>query len=143
VPEDLEEENWLAEERRKVEEYLEFEGCRHGGVADWPTVHVYPDFALWPVQSTRHTGSMGWWVISGDVPTDYMSTEDGEHPRDALRHFSNQWSDVAEHMRRGKEHPVYKFGSAADWPDLAPQLQLRADALSDCADDDEVWAEED
>ncbi|MBX3743174.1 MAG: DUF4826 family protein [Akkermansiaceae bacterium] len=143
VPEDIEEENWLAEERRKVAEYLDLEGCRHGGIAEWPTVHVYPDFALWAVQSTRHAGRTGWWVISGDVPTDYMTTEDGEHPRDALRHFSNQWRDVADHMRRGKEHPVYKFGTSRDWPELAPQLELRANALADCADDDEVWEEED
>lgn len=141
-PEEIEEENWLAAERGKVEEYLHLEGCRHGGVADWPVVHVYPDFALWGVQSTRHSGHIGWWAISGDVPTDYMSSTEGEHPREALRHFSERWMDVVASMRRGEEHPVYDFGSPEDWPQLAEQLEIRADALSDCADDDEVWAED-
>lgn len=141
-PEELEEENWLNSEREKVTEYLHLEGCHHGGIAEWPVVHVYPDFALWAVQSTRHSGSIGWWVISGDVPTDYMSSSDGEHPRDALRYFSNQWKEVADQMRRGKEHPVYRIGTPAEWPQIAPQLDLRADALADCADDEDVWAEE-
>lgn len=142
-PEDFEEENWLNAERAKVTEYLKFEGCRHGGVAEWPVVHVYPDFALWGVQSIHHSGRIGWWVISGDVPTDYMSSTDGEDPREALRFFSDRWRDVAAHMRRGEEHPVYSFGEPEDWPELASQLEVRADALADCADDDEVWEEVD
>lgn len=141
-PEEIEEENWLADERRKVLEYLEVQGCDHGGVAEWPVIHIYQDFALWEVQSSRHAGRIGWWAISGDVPTDYMSSEDGEHPRDALRYFSNQWRDVAAHMKCGKEHPVYHIGTPAEWPELAPLLEFRADVLSDCADDDEVWAED-
>ena len=53
-PEEIEEENWLADERRKVLEYLEVQGCDHGGVAEWPVIHIYQDFALWEVQSSRH-----------------------------------------------------------------------------------------
>lgn len=141
TPEEIEEQNWLAEERQKVVDYLDLQQCEHAGVAEWPAVHLFPDFALWPVQSTRHAGRTGWWAISGDVPTDYMSSAEGEHPRDALRHFSRQWADVAGHMRRGKEHPVYQFGSPAEWPDIAPLLSARADILADCADDDEIWEE--
>lgn len=141
-PDEIEEENWLAEERRKVVEYLDLQGCEHAGIADWPAIHIFENFALWAVQSPRHAGRTGWWVISGDVPTDYMSSSDGEHPRDALRYFSRQWHDVADHMKRGKEHPVYNIGTPAEWPELASMLDFRAEVLADCADDDEVWAEE-
>lgn len=137
-PEPTPEEQWLAIERQKVVEYLDFQGCRHAGVEKWPTFHVEPDFALWAIQSTKHVGRVGWWAISGDVPTDYMSSTLGEHPRDALRHFSAEWADVADHMRRGKEHPTLNMGTPAEWPELAEMLQQRADALARYADE-EGW----
>lgn len=132
------EEQWIAGERRKVLEFLDAQGCRHAGVETWPTFHIEPDFALWAVQSVKHSGRNGWWAISGDVPTDYMSSSLGEHPRDALRHFSAEWSDVADHMRRGVEHPTLNLGTPADWPELAGMLQQRADALTLYAED-EGW----
>jgi hypothetical protein len=132
------EEQWIAEERQKVTEYLEIQGCRHAGVEKWPTFHVEPDLALWAVQSIRHDGRVGWWAISGDVPTDYMSSELGEHPREALRHFSAEWADVADHMRRGVEHPTLNMGTPDQWPALAEMLQSRADALAGYADE-EGW----
>lgn len=139
-PNKTEEEKWLAEERKKVIEYLAYQSCRHAGVAEWPAFHVEPDVALWAVLSTKHSGRVGWWAISGDVPTDYMSSTLGEHPRDALRHFSEEWADVADHMRRGKEHPTLNMGTPAEWPQMAIMLQQRADALALYADED-VWDE--
>lgn len=134
------EELWLAAERRKVTDYLREQGCRHAGVADWPAFHVAPDVSLWGVQSIKHDGRTGWWAISGDVPTDYMSSEQGDHPRDALRHFSAEWADIADHMRRGVEHPTKSMGTPDEWPDIAEALQVRADALAAYADED-VWGE--
>lgn len=134
------EEQWIASERQKVIDYLKLQGCRHAGVETSPTFHVEPDIALWAVQSTIHTGRVGWWAISGDVPTDYMSSTLGEHPREALRHFSAVWADVADHMRRGKPHPNLEMGSPAEWPEMAEMLQQRADALALYADE-EGWDE--
>lgn len=130
---------WLAQERQKVLDYLETEGCRHAGVADWPTFHVEFLLALWSVQSIRHTGRTGWWAISGDVPIDYMSSSEGEDPRDALRHFANEWEDVASYMRRGESHPTLEMGNPRDWPEMAELLEQRAQALREFSDDAEIW----
>jgi hypothetical protein len=137
--EDAEENNWLAEERRKVVEYLQMEDCRHAGVAEWPAFYVSPHVALWAVQSIKHAGSTGWWAISGDLPTDYMSSSDGEHPRDALRFFAAQWLEVAGYLRRGEAHPTLEFGDPRDWPELAEGLEQRAKILKECAADDSGW----
>ena len=102
----------------------------------FPTFHVEPDLALWAVQSIKHDGRIGWWAISGDVPTDYMSSEEGESPQEALRHFSSEWADVADHMRRGVEHPTMNMGTPDEWPELARMLQARADVLARYADED-------
>ena len=95
--------------------------------------------ALWAIQSTSHPGRIGWWAISGDLPTDYMSSDSGYHPRDALRHFSAQWLSVAEHMRRGEEHPQTRIGTPALWPTMAPLLLRRAKLLKEYADDADLW----
>lgn len=141
TPELTEEEQWIADERLKVAEYLEIQGCRHAGIAEWPVFFIEPYVALWAIQSTKHVGRTGWWAISGDVPTDYMSSSLGEHPRDALRHFAKEWADVADHMRRGKEHPTLDLGSPDEWPAMAEMLEKRSEVLLECADDDETWAE--
>ena len=140
--EDVTEEKWAAAERQKVLDYLAAEGCRHAGVADWPTFHAIPYLALWAVQSTNHAGRVGWWAISGEVPTDYMSSSDGEHPREALRHFAAEWSAVAGHMRRGEPHPEKELGDPQHWPELAEVLEQRAKVLEEYAAEDEIWEDE-
>lgn len=131
--------HWVAAERKKVLGYLVAEGCKHAGVADWPTFYVTPHLALWAVQSTRHVGRTGWWVISGDVPTDYMSSSDGESPQDALRYFAAGWNEVAGYMRRGEPHPQMELGDPKDWPAISEELEQRALALLEYADDPEIW----
>ena len=130
---------WVEQERQKVLDYLVSQNCDHAGVGEWPAFHIDPYVALWAVQSTSHPGRIGWWAISGDLPTDYMNSSSGYHPRDALRHFSAEWHSVAEYMNRGEEHPRTKMGRPALWPTMAPLLQSRANILKDYADDDGLW----
>ena len=141
TPELTEEEQWIADERLKVAEYLEIQGCKHAGIAEWPVFFIEPYVALWAIQSTKHVGRTGWWAISGDLPTDYMSSSDGEHPRDALKFFASQWLDVAGYLRRGEEHPTMEFGDPEDWPELAEGLEQRAKVLQECAADESGWEE--
>ncbi len=132
---------WMEEERRKAIDYLAAEDCKHGGVAEWPAFHVDLHLALWAVESTRHAGRVGWWVISGDVPTDYMSSSDGEHPQDALRYFAAEWMEMAGYMRRGEEHPTMAMGNPEDWPEIAELLEQRSQILEEYAADEAVWGD--
>ena len=135
------EEEWVAQERAKVIAYLCSQHCEHGGVGERPAFHVDPYIALWAIQSRKAPGRIGWWAISGDLPTDYMSSDSGHHPREALRHFSAEWVSVAESMKRGAEHPRTKIGTPDQWPTMAPLLQKRAELLKHYADDDRLWEE--
>jgi hypothetical protein len=135
------EEEWVAQEREKVIAYLSSQKCEHAGVGEWPAFHIDPYIALWAVQSPSSPGRIGWWAISGDLPTDYMSSNSGYHPRDALRHFSAEWRSVAESMRRGEEHSRTKIGKPDLWPTMAPLLEKRAELLKEYADDDSLWEE--
>jgi len=43
---------------------------------------------VWAIESAVEPGSIGWWVISGDLPTDYAGSDGLLDPREALRAFA-------------------------------------------------------
>lgn len=133
------EEEWVAAERVKVIAYLEAQKCSHAGVGEWPAFHIDPYVALWAVQSPSHLGRIGWWAISGDLPTDYMSSSSGYHPREALRYFSSEWLAASEAMSRGEPYEGVKIGRPELWPVMAPLLRKRAEILRGYAENDDWW----
>jgi hypothetical protein len=133
------EENWIESQRAAVEEYLQREGVDHLGVGEYPAFHMHPYIALWAVQSKISPGWVGWWAISGDVPTDYVSRGEISHPREALRAFAAHWRELSDYMLRGEEHPDVRIGTRDQWPELGDLLQRRAHILHSYAEDDEIW----
>jgi len=137
-----EESAWVADERKKVVAYLAAQGVDHLGVGEWPAWHVCPYLAVWAVQSKKSPGVVGWWAISGDVPTDYIGSADAKHPREAMVHFSRQWDALSNHMARGVAHPNSKIGNRSDWPTLAPLLRTRGELLGRFAADETIWSDQ-
>lgn len=133
------EDAWVDSQRALVEDYLQREGVDHLGVGEYPAFHIYPHAAVWAVQSKSSPGWVGWWAISGDVPTDYISRGDIAHPREALRVFARHWRELSSYMLRGDEHPDVRIGTPEQWPELGDLPQRRAQILQSYADDDGVW----
>ena len=131
--------DWLAEQRGNVQRYLGVEGVHHGGVAAEAAWFVAPYVSVWTVESVATPGAIGWWAISGDLPTDYLSGRDATDARGALAAFSSRWRNVAGYMLRGEEHPTIKIGSPRDGPALGDLLQRRARILDDWVNDNEIW----
>lgn len=98
--------------------------------------------ALWAVQSKKAPGRVGGWAITGDLPTDCVSSKDARHARKALRAFSRIWSEVADFMIRGEPHPDYSIGTPEQWPELGKLLKVRAENLGQYADKESLWEEE-
>jgi hypothetical protein len=138
-----EEERWCEEQRLKVRQYLVHEGVIHGEIGEWPAWHVAPYVPIWAIESMIAPGWVGWWVISGDCPTDYVSAERIKHPRDALREIGQQWEELSEYMSSGHEHLDSKIGRREDWSSLAPLLANRAALLLQWANNENIWNEED
>jgi hypothetical protein len=133
------EDGWKAAQRSLVEDYLQREGVDHLGVDEQPAFDVYPYLALWAVQSKASPGNVGWWAISGDLPTDYISSSEGRHPRAALRAISKNWFAASNFMVRGESPPGCTIGTPDQWPKLGDLLRSRAKTLKDYADDDTLW----
>ena len=133
------EDAWVVERRSAVIAYLHGEGVRHGQVGEWTAWHLQPYLAIFAVESVIAPGRVGWWAITGDVPTDYVSFGDADHPREVTRHFARQWAEVSAFMLRGEPHPETTIGTPEQWPELGDLLRRRSQLLQQWADDDSIW----
>ncbi|MGD0093771.1 MAG: DUF4826 family protein [Planctomycetota bacterium] len=130
--EDAEDKAWVAAQRQKVVDYLSSQRVEHGGVSLEPRWFLSPYVAVWAVRSPTCPERVGWWAISGDLPTDYMSFEhEHKDSGDVLIAFSKQWQALAEQMALGRRNANYTIGDPAHAKELAPLLATRAGLLHD------------
>jgi hypothetical protein len=124
---------WLAEQRERVLGYLEFEGVEHGGVPDDPDWFVAPYVAVWRVTSPQAPNEVGWWAISGDMPTDYISSSGAEDALSAAGKFANNWRTYSEFLLRGQQHPGVSISGDERRKELGGKLWSSAELLSGLA----------
>ena len=136
------EERWCSERRQSLTYYLAKEGLNHGEVGSWPAWHVTPYISLWAVESLVAPGHVGWWVICGDLPTDYLSAGTVKYPKQALLAFADSWKEVALYMRSGVPHPNLRYGPPELNLKLAASLEERSELLHRLAEDDSLWGAE-
>ena len=135
---DSEDAAWAAEQRKLVEAYLQAQHCDHAGVSLEPRWYLSPYLAVWAVRSKANPDLVGWWAISGDVPTDYMTATGGfRSAADVLAAFGASWARAAEAMSRGE---YAGFGKPHQTAELAPLLRTRATTLQELSE--RVRAEE-
>ena len=134
------EEAWCDARRQDVVHYMREQKVIHGRVGEWPAWHVPPVVSVWAIESETKPGAMGWWVICGDLPTDYLPAQEASDPREAVRAFAARWRSAAEGMRGGNASETISIGStAAQRRELAPMLESRAKLLATWAERDDVW----
>lgn len=137
-----EEELWCNAQRDIVANYLRSQGVENGLIGDWPAWHVTGCAAIWAIESKVRPGWIGWWVISGDLPTDYCSAADVElpqHPRKAIRALAERWLSHATAWQNGQEPPDFTIAGPHSKIELAPLLKSRAKTLLEWVADDALW----
>jgi uncharacterized protein DUF4826 len=136
-----EEEAWLNTRRSDVADYLKSEGVAHGQIGEYPAWHLWPHVSIWAIESVKSPGWVGWWVVCGDHPTDYVSSTDIKDPRSAMRAIGRRWNEVSAFMLRGETHPSITIGT----PELMARTREVASVAcrdaSRVAADDDVWVE--
>ncbi len=130
---------WIRAQRIEGIAYLDRQCIQHRGVALQPAWFVYPYVAVWSVESQTMPSVVGWWAISGDLPTDYVSGNDAHDPRSVLSHFARQWREVSSAMLRGEPHPEMTIGAPDKWPELGDLLQRRSQLLTEWSEDTRLW----
>jgi hypothetical protein len=136
---DAEDELWCSALRRQVKDYMARTGVHHGEIGEVPAWAVFPHISIWAVESGKASGKVGWWVICGDCPTDYITCTGDRTPRAAVEAFAERWGKAAAAMMNGEQHPDFVVGNPGDARELAPMLAARAEVLRLAALDDSDW----
>lgn len=78
----------------------------------------------------------GYWYIGGGLPSDHIDVSAAASPRDAVRHFSLKWQMQAAQIEQATPE---NQDNPADFANVAESLVKSAEALIQCADNDELW----
>ena len=132
---------WHAACRIRVADYLKDQGVVHGRLGEGPAWSVPRVISLWAVESVRAPGRVGWWVLCGDGPTDYVSSKDIRSPREAVRAIAQRWQVACGYLARGEAPPDFELGSPDSRRQLAPLLESRAELLLQWVAEDAIWSE--
>ena len=132
---------WIQEQRENVVRYLREQSVESVTVPYAPQWHVAPYVSLWLASCKAQQGN-GTWVISGDLPTDYLTDEAVQVPREALRAFGKRWERAAASIQNGTPDPEITIGDAScreSQQELGDLLGRRAKLLVKFANDDRIW----
>ena len=130
--------HWMAEQRAHAQDYLQQQRVPFGMIEPQASWSVAPYVALWRALGSR-TGEPAYWVITGDLPADFIPSDAAASPRAALSAIADRWRTVGSYMQAGKDHPTIQIGTPLDRPLLADLLIRRAGILATWAADDEDW----
>ncbi|MCG9697018.1 DUF4826 family protein [Shewanella sp. Isolate11] len=125
---------WIREHFQKANRFLAEKGVIPERVIAEESRYLAPFLAIWKLES-KQPKSQTFWVMSGDLPTDYVDVSVAATARDAIRHFSMMWQLKAENLM--------KSGATQD-PTQAKFAQLlvsRAESLFQIHNDEKLWKE--
>ncbi|MHB9130989.1 MAG: DUF4826 family protein [Armatimonadota bacterium] len=133
-------EAWCAESREKLLNKLAKDDFCYVTVSDEPLWWAPPLAAVWGIESIP--GVLGWYAISGDLPTTCLEVDGIEDARAFLRVISRQWQEAADALERDEPPVGFLSIPQKDRPRAARQLRHRAESLEWCAGEDSMWEEE-
>lgn len=116
---------------------MSLQNVEHGEIGEVPAWFVHPILSLWAVESLKQPGKLGWWVLSGDIPTDYCSAAGKLHPRLALAEIADKWFSEVE--RTSPTDIV--IGSTGLSIELLELLTKRATLIRSILNDESAWPE--
>ena len=135
------EEDWCAQQREHVEWFLDQQPITPGRIGEWPAFHIAPYMSLWAVESGVTPDQLGWWVITGDVPTDYFSAMELHHPREVLASAADRWQMLLDNIKAGKEDDSISLPGLAENPGLQEILRVRIELLRKTYNHEALWVQ--
>lgn len=122
---------WVREQYQKANQFLAENGVLFESVQTEESRYLAPYVAIWKISALD---GKQYWVITGDLPTDYMPFENENDPRKAMKHFSLLWHAKAENMRRTAVDDEAQLAEAE-------MLTARAEGLHRICTMKELWGE--
>ena len=124
---------WVREQFQKANKFLAEKGIIPSKVLEQDSRYLAPYLAIWKLES-KQPQKKTYWVMSGDLPIDYVDVSVAETAREAVRHFSMMWQLKAENL--------IKSGATKDATQakFAQLLVARAESLYKIQEDENLWS---
>ncbi len=126
---------WIKEHFQKANKFLAEKGVMPSNVLVDECRYLAPFVAIWKIES-KQPKKQTYWVMSGDLPSDYVDVSVAKTARDAMKHFAMMWQLKAENLHRSG---VTKEPTQAQFANL---LVSRAEDLYRLSEDKQLWGDE-
>ena len=134
-PEEMEKlrQEWVRTQFQKANRFLAEKVVIPSKVLADESRYLAPYLAIWKMESKRPT-TKTYWVMSGDLPSDFVDVKVAKTARDAVRHFSMMWQMQAENLIRSGA--TRRDATQAKFAQL---LVSRAESLYRMHNDEKLW----
>ena len=134
TPEQIEQlrQEWVRTQFQKANRFLAEKGVIPSKVLADESRYLAPYMAVWKMES-KQPKKQTFWVMSGDLPSDYVDIKVAATAREAVRHFSMMWQLKAENLHKSG---LTKDPTQAKFANL---LISRAESLYRMQADDKLW----
>ncbi|VEL96711.1 uncharacterized protein DUF4826 [Alteromonas sp. 76-1] len=120
---------WVREQFQKANKHLAENGVLFESVVTNESRYLVPYLAVWKIKDTNNAM---YWVMSGDLPTDFIADSMATSARGAIKHFAMQWQLKAANLRASESADA----SSLEYAEL---LESRAEGLYAIQNQDELW----
>ena len=120
---------WVREQFQRANKHLAEKGVLFESVVIEESQYLAPYVAIWKIKASD---GKFYWVISGDVPADFMPYESEKTARDALRGFSLRWQLQADNILHSGSNDKIQH-------DFANRLIAKAEAVYELFSNDKAW----
>lgn len=125
-----EHDQWVREQFQRANQHLAENGILFDSVVVEASRYLAPYVAVWKIKSQQ---GQYFWVLSGDLPVDYIPFSTAVDVRSALKHFSLSWQLKAENILSAQ-------GLDETQENYAKLLADRAISLYQLSEKQELWA---
>jgi len=122
---------WVKEQFQKANKHLAENGVLFESVVTSESRYLAPLVAVWKIKATDNKF---FWVISGDLPTDFVAASAATSAREAIKHFSLTWQLKAANLvsAEGADNTAHEYAS---------MLVSRAEGLFAIQEQEGLWQE--
>lgn len=123
---------WVREQFQKANKHLAENGVLFDSVVTSESRYLVPLIAVWKIKAIDNAF---YWVISGDLPTDFVLASAAQSAREAIKHFAMTWQLKAANLQavEGADETSLKYASL---------LESRAEGLFSVYERPQLWQEE-
>ncbi|WP_100640764.1 DUF4826 family protein [Alteromonas facilis] len=123
---------WAREQFQKANRHLAENGLLFESVVAEESRYLAPFIAIWKINTSD---KKQLWVVSGDLPVDFIPVSVADSARTALKHFALKWQLQAENIRQQVTNDKTQL-------DYAALLESRAESLFEMESQDKLWQQQ-